>query len=407
MSGIFRSLRFYNFRLFFAGGLISNTGTWMQAAAMSWVILTELSDNDATLVGLAFMLQYLPPLLLAPASGWVIDRFPRRGALITLQSLMLIQAFTIGILLLTGALTVPWMLILVGAQGLFAAFEVPLRQTLVTDLVASTHESNAIALNSATFNIARLIGPALGGVLIVVIGSGWVFLLNGISFVAALAALILMRPGQIKALPPRDGSPRLWGGLAYIFQRKDLLALTLCMFLVSAYTVNVTLTTVTMAVVFDTDAAGFGFINTVLAVGSLGGALTAAQRPRASYRAAAAALLAVGVLTGLSSIAPTYPLYLLAMVPLGYAIVFVLATANAYVQSTTARDLRGRVLAAYMAMLMGGAALGSLGIGYLADLHGARWAVGVGAVLAVITFVALMSTRRHSRTNELVTDPAR
>lgn len=395
-SGLFRSLRLYNFRLFFVGGLISNTGGWMQAAAMSWVILTELSDNDATLVGFAFTLQYLPPLLLAPLSGWLTDRFERRSALIVLQAILLAHALTIGTLLLAGGMTVAWMLVLVGVQGVLAAFEVPLRQTLVTDLVPRTHESNAIALNSASFNIARLLGPAAAGVLIVAVGSGWVFILNGLSFVAALTALLLMRSAQIRALPARDAAPRLWGGMAYIIRRRDLLVLTLCIFLVSAYTVNVTLATVTMAVVFDTDAAGFGFVNTVLAVGSLGGALTAAQRPRASYPAIAVALLAVGVLTGLSALAPTYLVYLLVMAPLGFAIVFVLATSNAYVQSTTDRGLRGRVLAAYMAMLMGGAALGSLGIGYLTDAYGARWAVAVGALLALATFVALLATHRRS-----------
>lgn len=193
MSAMFRSFANINYRIWFAGALISNVGGWMQATAQDWVVLTELTDNDATAMGVTMALQFGPPLVLVSLTGWVADRFDRRHILFATQSALLALAIAVGALLLGGLMTLPMMFGFALGFGIVNAFDAPARQAFVSDMVSTGDTSNAVALNSASFNLARMVGPAVGGLLIVAIGSGWVFIVNAATFLAMLLALLLMR----------------------------------------------------------------------------------------------------------------------------------------------------------------------------------------------------------------------
>src|SRR5690606_10083055 len=196
-AGMFRSFRSFNYRTWFLGAVISNIGGWMQATAQDWVVLTELTDNDAVAMGATMALQFGPPLVLVSVTGWVADRFDRRRILLATQSTLMLLAVGVAVMLLTGVMTLPMMLGFAAAFGVTNAFDAPARQAFVSDMVSLEDTSNAVALNSASFNMARLIGPAVGGLLIVALGSGWVFIANAVTFLAMLIALLLIRQREL------------------------------------------------------------------------------------------------------------------------------------------------------------------------------------------------------------------
>ncbi|MDF2556109.1 MAG: transporter, partial [Microbacterium sp.] len=177
MSAMFRSLGLFNYRVWFLGALVSNIGGWMQSTAQDWVVLTELTDNDAAAMGVTMALQFGPPLLFVGVTGWVADRFDRRRLLLLTQTALMALAVVVGVLLMTGVMTLPLMFCFAFAFGVVNAFDAPARQAFVTDVVSRENAANAVALNSASFNAARLIGPAVAGFLIVLVGTGWVFIL--------------------------------------------------------------------------------------------------------------------------------------------------------------------------------------------------------------------------------------
>jgi MFS family permease len=218
MSVMFRSFSAFNYRIWFIGALVSNIGAWMQSTAISWVVLTELTDNDAAAMGVTMALQFAPPLLLVGVTGLVADRFDRRKLLLVTQSLLLLLGIAIGVLIFAGVMTLPVMYGFALALGVVAAFDNPARQAFVSDLVARENASNAVALNAASFNGARMIGPAVAGIVIVAIGTGWVFVANAVTFLAMLAALVLIRTNE---LVPRIKAPqasRLRGAVTYRYR---------------------------------------------------------------------------------------------------------------------------------------------------------------------------------------------
>ena len=202
MSAMFRSFSVFNYRVWFIGALVSNIGAWMQATAISWVVLTELTDNDAAAMGVTMALQFAPPLLLVGVTGWVADRFDRRRLLMVTQGLLLLLGLAIGVLLLTGHDDpADHVRLRPRARHRVAAFDNPARQAFVSDLVTRENASNAVALNAASFNGARMIGPAVAGIVIVAVGTGWVFLVNAVTFFGMIVALLLIRAAR--ADPPR------------------------------------------------------------------------------------------------------------------------------------------------------------------------------------------------------------
>lgn len=401
MNGMFRSLTSYNYRLWFFGALISGAGMWMQSTAQSWVVLTELTDNDASAVGITLMLQFAPQLVLVPITGWVADRFELRKLLLVTQVALTLLAGIAGVMLLTGTMTLMWMYALAVALGVATAFDNPARQAFVSDIVSAENTSNAVALNAASFNSARLVGPALAGIMIIAVGTGWVFLINAFSFVVLFVLILMMRVGE---LHPRKTVARARGmvdGFRYVAGRSDLIMVFLLVLIVGAVGMNFPIIASTMAVEFGQGADGFGLLNTFLAVGSLSGALLTARREKARIRVVIWASLLYGVAAGVSSFMPSYWLYAATLVFLGFAIVTLLTTAGAVVQTTTAPAVRGRVLALYMAIAMGATAIGSPIIGGIAAQGGPRMAIFAGACASLLAFVIaviwLLSTHRITR----------
>ncbi len=381
---MFRSLSIFNYRVWFIGALVSNVGAWMQATAQNWVVLTQLTDNDAAAMGVTMALQFAPPLLLVGVTGWVADRFDRRKLIMCTQGALLALALALGILLLTGAMTLPLMYGFALALGVATAFDNPARQAFVSDLVSQENASNAVALNAASFNMARLIGPAVAGVMIVIVGTGWVFLVNAVTFLAMLGALSIMRPHELVARVRRGGPARLADGFRYVAKRPDLVVIFAMVFLLGAFGMNFPIFASTMALEFGQGADGFGLLSSFVAIGSLAGALLAARRERARMRVVVVGTGGFAVASTLSVLAPSYATYAATLVITGFCVVTTLTTANGYVQTTTDPALRGRVIALYMAILLGGTPVGAPIVGAVAAEFGPRTAIALAALMALV-----------------------
>ncbi len=380
-AGTFRSLKNPNYRLWASGALISNIGTWMQRTAQDWIVLKELSNHSATAVGIVMGLQYGPQALMLPWSGSAADHFDRRKLLVVTQGAMGALALGLGLLTVTGLVKLWHVYIFAFALGCVTAFDAPARQTFVSDLVGETDLSNAVALNSTSFNSGRLIGPAVAGVLIAVVGTGWVFLINAASFVAVLVALAMLNVG---ALHIKDNVSKKRGtlgdGFRYVANRPDLQTVLLMFFLIGTFGANFPIFISTMSVtVFHAGASRFGLLASFMAVGSVSGALLAARRekPRISLLIGGSAVFGVGL--ALAAVMPNYWLFGIMLIVVGIATQTFTTGANSTVQLSTDPNMRGRVLALLLAIGLGGTPVGAPIVGYVADKFGARWGLGVGA----------------------------
>ncbi|AWB85335.1 MFS transporter [Mycetocola zhujimingii] len=382
---MFRSLSSYNYRLWFIGALVSNIGAWMQSTTQSWVVLTVLTDNDAVAVGITMALQFGPQLLLVPITGLIADRFDRRKILMITQSALMLLGIALGLLLILGHAELWHLYLFALLLGIVNAVDGPARQTFVSDLVDEHNMSNAVALNSASFNAARMIGPALAGLLIVVIGSGWVFIVNGATFLAVLFALYKLRSSQLRTVPraPRQRG-QLVEGFRYVVSRPDLGVIFVIVFIMGAFGMNFPIFASTMAVELGGGAGDYGLLSSILAIGSLTGALLAARRDRARMRVIIAAVGLFSAAAFTASVMPTFWTFAFALIFIGFATVTMLTTANAFVQTTTDAKVRGRVMALYMAVLMGGTPLGAPIVGGIANAWGPRWALAAAGVAAFI-----------------------
>lgn len=393
MSTMFRSLAVRNYRIWFIGAMISNVGAWMQATAQNWVVLTELSDNDAIAVGVTMALQFGPQLLLVPISGSVADRFDRRQVLAVTQSLLMLLALGLGLLLVLGHAQLWHLYGFALALGVVNAFDTPARQAFVSDLVGVEQLSNAVALNSASFNSARLVGPAVAGVLIAIVGSGWVFLINAVSFIAMLVALAAIRMKRAVPVAGGRGSQggQLLAGFRYVLGRQDLIVIFVTVFVIGAFGMNFPVYSSTMAVEFGRGAGEYGLLSSILAIGSLAGALLVARRPAARLRTVVLAAGGFGVAALVSALMPTFWAFAATLVLLGFCTATLLSTANGFVQTTTDPAVRGRVLSLYFAILMGGAPIGGPAAGAIADALGARWSLGLASAAGLTAFAVGVS----------------
>ncbi len=380
-SGTFRSLRSYNYRIWAAGALVSNVGTWMQRTAQDWLVLTQLTEGNATAVGIVMALQFGPQVLLLPWTGFAADHFDRRKLLVATQAAMGALALGLGILTLTGWVQLWHVYVFALLLGCVTAFDAPARQTFVSDLVSDAGVSNAVALNSTSFNAARMIGPASAGMLIAGVGTGWVFLINAISYGAVLWSLSLLRVGELHATPRAErASGSFAEGLRYVAGRKDLKAILLMLFLLGTFGLNFPIFISTMTVtVFHEGASQYGLLSSIMAVGSVTGALLAArrERPKIAYLLWGAAIFGFGL--SLAAIMPSYGLLGLSLLVVGVSAQTFTTTANGAVQLSTEPLMRGRVMAIYMAIAMGGTPLGAPIAGWVADAYGPRWSLAVGA----------------------------
>lgn len=381
----FSSLRILNYRIWFFGALVSNIGTWMQRTAQDWLVFDHLTAHDASAMGVTLALQLGPQLFLAPWAGLVADRYSRRRLLIITLTAMGLLSTGLGLLVLSGAAELWHVYIFALLLGIVSALDAPVRQTFVSELVTDDYLSNAVALNSASFNVARMIGPAVSGVLTVAVGPGWVFLINTLSFVAMLVALRLIPAASLRVQPrAAAGKGRIREGLRYVRSRPDIQVVMVAIFIIGTFGLNFVLFIAAMVgTEFGMDAGAFGLLNSVMAVGSVTGALLSARRGRPRLRLIFLASGGFGLASTLAALAPNYVLFALALIPCGLFALTVITSANAYVQSTTEPVMRGRVMALYMAIFMGGTPIGAPLVGWVANVAGPRWAVGVAGVAGV------------------------
>lgn len=387
MSPTFASLSIRNYRIYFVGGLLSNIGTWMGRVAQDWLVLVELTDHDSTALGIVTALQFLPVVLLAPIAGAMADRFRKRRLLAITQTGLAVTAALLALLTLTGAVQLWQVYLLAGLQGFFTAADNPARQSFVSEMVPPERLGNAVGLGSASFNAARLIGPAVAGVLIAWVGTGWTLVVNTFSFVAVIAALWMMAGSQLHPAPRGKGRGGIREGLAYVKHRRDLQLIMAIVFMLGTFGMNFQITTALMATtVFDKGAAEFGLLGSVMAIGSLTAALLSARRSQPRLRVLLIALAGFAVASAGAATAPTYALFALWLVPVGLTALTVLPTANTMVQLSVAPHMRGRVMALYMAVFMGGTPIGAPLIGWVGDEFGARWTIGIGSIATALTF---------------------
>jgi MFS family permease len=389
-TAMFASLRIRNYRLFASGQVVSLVGTWMQRVAQDWLVL-NLSGGSPVALGVAAALQFGPTLLLSLFGGAFADRYDKRRLLIVVQIGMGLCALSLGLLDVTGTATLAIVYVLCFLNGCFSAVDAPVRQSFAGEMVGPEALTNAVALNSMTFNTARIVGPAVAGLMIAAIGTGWVFLVNAATFVAVLIGLALMRPADMFAYGKRPGRAlgAVLEGLREVRGRPDLILLLTVVFFVSTFGINFFMTlAITARSVFGRGAESYGLLTSALAVGCLAGTFVAARRVgRPRVRTVLLAGLFFGVAELFTGLMPTYLLTALLLVPTGLGQLVFTTAANAAVQLGVREEMRGRVMGIYVLVLLGGTPLGGPVLGWLAEVLGGRAPLVLGGVATAATVV--------------------
>jgi MFS family permease len=386
----FRSLRTRNYRLFAAGQVVSNTGTWMQRIAQDWLVLTL--THSGTALGVVTALQFLPILLFSVWGGVLADRFPKRTMLMITQSTMGVLAGILGLMTVSGLITVWQIYVFALLLGTVTAADTPARQSFVVEMVGQRDLQNAVSLNSANFNLARVVGPAVAGLFIglfasEITGTGWAFLLNAVSYAAVVGGLALIRKSELHTSGARAKRGR--GGqldaFRYVRTRPDLMAVLCAVAVFGTLGLNFpVLLPLYTTQVFHAGASAYGVISAIMACGSLVGALLAARRKVARVRIVLIGAFVFGVLEVIGAGMPQITSYAAMLALIGLSSLTTATTANAVMQTTVAPELRGRVTGVYILVFMGGTPLGSPVVGWLAGEIGVRWTQGLcGATTAV------------------------
>ena len=389
MTPMFRALSVRNYRLYFTGQVLSNTGTWMQRVAQDWLVL-DLSGTSGVALGITTGLQFLPYLLFSLWGGTLADRFDRRRLIIATQSIMGLLALALGAVTLTGSATVHLVYVFAFLLGCASAIDNPARQAFVNEIVGPDDLTNAIALNSASFNLARLGGPALAGVMVAVLGSGWVFILNAASFGVTILALLLMRARELFPQIRHSGAVKLVAGLRYVKVRRELILVLSLAFGVATFGLNYQMTMALMArQQFLLGAEAFGLMSTALAVGALAGSLLSARRTSIPLRLVLASAVAFGAVEIVVGMSPTYWSMLLVLPFAGILAMTFTTSAQSFLQTHSEDWVRGRVMGIYTLVFFGGTPIGAPVIGWAADRFGPRSGlVGGGLGTVVWTLVA-------------------
>jgi MFS family permease len=397
-GGMFRSLRVRNYRLYASGQLVSLTGTWMQRVAQDWLVL-ELT-NSGTALGVVTALQFGPSLLLGLWGGVIADRGDKRRILLATQSALSVVALLLGLLDVAGVVQYWHVLVLATALGFITAIDTPVRQSFVVEMVGKDDITNAVGINSAIFNSGRIIGPAVAGVMISAVGTGWAFIANAASGIAVVAALVRMRPAELFPSPTlARGRGQLREGLRYVRARPDLVRTMILIFIFGTFGLNFAITCALMAKqVFHRGASGYGLLSTALAVGAFCGAILAtrrSKRPSSLFLLGMASLFSVAEI--LSGLMPNFIATAIVLVPTGLAMLAVTTAANSHIQLGVAPTMRGRVMSLYLVCFMGGTPVGAPIIGWLAGSAGPRWGLIGGGLVCLVSALALAATMARQR----------
>jgi MFS family permease len=393
----FSALSVPNYRRYLSGQAVSLVGTWMQMTAQSWLVLTL--TGSSTVLGLIVALQTLPVLLLGPYGGVIADRVDKRRLMVILQSAMGVQALALGLLTVTGIVHVWEIGVLAALLGLNNAFENPSRQSFMSEMVGPENVRNAVSLNSVLVNVARVVGPAVAGILIATVGEGVCFLVNAASFVAVVTSLLTLDRSALHPSPPMvRGAGQLREGLRYIARTRELAIPLVMMAIVGclAYEFQVSLPVMARSGL-HVGASGYGFMTAAMGVGAVWGGLLVAWRGSTGVRPLVIAAAAFGVAFALAALAPNLGLELVALALVGWASISFMATGNATLQLAADPTMRGRVMSLWFVAFQGSTPIGGPIIGWVMAEAGARAGLGVGAVTCMlVALLGLITLRRPS-----------
>lgn len=388
-GGTFSSLKIRNYRLFATGAVVSNVGTWMSRITQDWLVLSLTGSSAA--VGITTALQFLPMLLFGLYGGVIADRYPKRQLLLVTQAAMGLCGLALAVLTISGHVQVWHVYLIAFLLGMVTVVDNPSRQSFVSEMVGPTQLRNAVSLNSANFQSARLIGPAVAGVLITTVGSGYAFLLNGLSFLAPLTGLLLMRQSELFKVErvPR-GKGQLREGLRYVRGKPELIGPIVLVGFIGTFGFNFPIWLTAFAhQVFHGGAGLYSFFNILMAVGSLGAALLAARRRSSRLRLLILAGVGFGLLEVLVSFAPSVWLFSLLLLPIGMLGMTTNISANTSVQMAADPTMRGRVMSLYMMVFVGGTPVGGPLLGWVTDTYGARAGFATGGAVSLLAAAAI------------------
>lgn len=387
--------------------MVSNVGTWMQRVAQDWLVL-HLPGNSGTELGITTGLQFLPILLLTPYAGVVADRFPKRRLMQVAQATMALTSLALGLVAVLGVAQTWHVYLIAFLFGVGAAFETPARQAFVSEMVDRDDLTNAVGLNSASFNAARVVGPAVAGLMIGALGggseaTGWVILVNAVSYVAVIVQLERMDTAQLRTPATRPRTPGMLAeGVRYVRGEPTMMMILVLVFFVGTFGMNLQVNIALMVTdVFGRGATEFGLLGSAIAVGSLAGALVNARRSHIRLRLVLGAGGAFGVTLVLAGLVPTYWTFAAFAPVIGFAAITTLNSANATMQTTADDAMRGRVMALYFTIVMGGTPLGAPLMGWVGQHLGARWTFVLGGLLTtlgvLLAFAVLARLRGGAR----------
>lgn len=399
MSRTFESFEVRNYRYFFAGALVSNIGTWIFRVAQDWLVLTDLTEGSSAALGIVTALQFLAIPFLAPYAGGIVDRMDKRKVLMVTQGLLWLNAVAMWLVVYTGAVQLWHIYALAFTQGLVVAFDNPARQAFVPEIVSQDRLANAVGLNSTSFNAARLIGPGMAGFMIAAFNDDVApaLLINALSFVGMFGALLAMKTSELHPSPRAEKKGATRGGFRYVKSKPDIVVLLVIVFMLGTFGMNFQIFNATMATeAFGKGSGEYGLLGTIMAIGTLAGALMAARRKRPRLRTILLSLMAFSLATIGLAFTPNYLAYAVLLVPAGFFALTVMTSANAAVQLSSDPLYRGRVMAIYMAIFLGGTPLGAPIIGWLGDVFGPRSTLLLGGgvnLLTVLGILAYFSTK--------------
>ncbi|WP_431679959.1 MFS transporter [Kitasatospora sp. KL5] len=371
-GGMFSSLRIRNYRYYFAGQVVSNTGTWMQRIAQDWLVLSLTGSPFA--VGVTTAMQFLPMLLLGLWGGVLADRLPKRRLLLATQGAMGLLAAGLAVLTVTGTVTAGLVYVFALLLGLVTVVDNPTRQAFVSEMVPARDLPNAVSLNAANFQTARLVGPAVAGLLIAAVGSGWAFAVNALSFAAVIGGLLAMRESELRPTAPvARQRGQLREGLRYVRERPELLWPMVLAGFIGTFGFN--FPTLLSGFAYDTFRVGageYGLLNTAMAVGSLTGALLAARRGAPRLRRLVGAAVAFGTLEVLAAFAPGYWTFAALLMLIGVFGLTFNTSVNAALQLGAEPAVRGRVMGLLVLVFTGGTPIGAPLVGWVTAAYGPR-----------------------------------
>ncbi len=385
-----------NFRLFFAGQAVSVTGTWVQYVASSWLVLQITGSGVA--LGVVTALSFAPVLLFGAWGGVLADRYDKRRILLGTQAAFGVLALALWAIVATGIVELWMVYALAFLQGVVTSLDTPTRQSFFAEMVSARHLTNAVSLNSAVMTGTRIVGPALAALLIAGVGLASCFLVNGVSYVAMIAALLVMRPEDLRRPGALSGGGHLREGLRYIWGTRELRDPLIMMAVVYTLSFNLSVLIPLLAEeTFAGDVGTFGRLLAAMGIGSFVGALAMANRAEPSPRRIAASIVGFGFMSAIAAAAPTLQIELALLVVLGFVSIVFMITANSTMQLTARPEMRGRVMAIYAIVFLGGTPIGAPFAGWTAEVFGPRWALALGGVIAVGVGLVGLSVVRRAR----------